>query len=177
MKKVFAMLLAVTMLGAMFAGCGKKDEPAKEPLQGTMEENINKVIEQKPVDFMAGIAPLDITDTSEDGLWALNNYTGLKNADKISDAAVYEAMVGSLAFSTVMVRVKDAADAEAVAKEMNEGINPRKWVCVEADQKMVAGYGDVILLVMLSSELDGMAAQDYIDAFKTICGGELDFTI
>ncbi len=175
MKKVFALILAVTMLGTMFAGCGKK-ETAKEPLKGTMEEIVNQIIEAKPVDFMAGIAPLDITDTSEDGLWALNNYTGLKNADKISDAAVYEAMMGSLAFSMVLVRVKDAADAEAVAKEMNEGINPRKWICVEANDKKVATYSDTVMLIMLDSGLD-MAAQDYIDAFKTICGGELDFTI
>lgn len=175
MKKVFALLLAVTMLGMMFAGCGKK-APAKEPLEGTMEENINKIVEAKPVEFMAGPAPIDLTDTSEDGLWAINYYTGLKNADKISDVAVYEPMMGSLAFSLVMVRVKDAADAEAVAKEMSEGINPRKWVCVEANDKMVAGYGDTVMMIMLDSGLD-MAAQDYVDAFKTVCGGELDFTI
>ena len=141
-----------------------------------MEENVLKVMERCPVEFMGGIIPVDLTDTSEDGKWAVNYFTGLSDASKITDVAVYESMMGSQAFSLILARVADANDAEAVAKEMTDNIDTRKWICVGADEKMVAGYGDTVMLIMLDSQL-GLKAQNYVDAFKTVCGGELDFTI
>jgi hypothetical protein len=76
----------------------------------------------------------------------------------------------------VMVRVAEGADAMAVAEAMKANINPRKWVCVEADDLMVAGYGDVVMLIMVSSQ-NGMTAQSFVDAFQTVVGAELNFTI
>lgn len=177
MKKLIAMLLTLTMVAVMVVGCGNNAAASdKTPLEGTMEENANKIIEKNPVEFMGGIMPVDLTDTSEDGLWALEYNTGLTSGEKIKDIAVYEPMMGSLAFSMVLVRVNDAADAKSVAEEMTNNINTRKWVCVEANDKLVAGYGDVVMLIMLDSN-NGMSAQSFVDAFKDICGGELDFTI
>ena len=84
--------------------------------------------------------------------------------------------MGSIAFSMVMVRVAEGADAMAVAEAMKANINTRKWVCVEADDLMVAGYGDVVMLIMVSSQ-NGMTAQSFVDAFQTVVGAELNFTI
>lgn len=177
MKKVIALMLALVLAVSM-AACGEKAPAAAEktPLEGTMEENINKVIEICPVQFMGGSMSLDLTDTSEEGLWALDYNTGLKSAEKLTDAAIYESMIGSQAFSLVMVRVADAANAKAVAQEMTDNINTNKWICVGADQKLVAGYGDTVMLIMLDSNLD-LSAQAFVDAFAQVCGGELDFTI
>ena len=47
---------------------------------------------------------------------------------------------------------------------------------MEADDLMVAGYGDVVMLIMVSSQ-NGMTAQSFIDAFQTVVGAELNFTI
>jgi len=152
-------------------------KPAEsKTLSGTMEENINKIMEENPAEFMGGVIPLDLEDASEDALLAFESYTGLQARDLIKDGAVYEPMMGSLAFSLVLVRVADAAKAEQVARDMKENIDPRKWICVEADQVMLAGYGDVVMFIMLDSQ-NGQTAQSYVDAFKKVCGGELDFTI
>lgn len=176
MKKLIALLLTLVMVAAMAAGCGNDAASAKTPLEGTMEENANKIIEKNPVEFMGGIMPVDLTDTSEDGLWAITYNTGLSSAEKIKDIAVYEPMMGSIAFSMVLVRLNDAADAKTVAQEMSDNIDTRKWICVEANEKIVVGYSDVVMLIMLDST-SGMSAQSFVDAFKGICGGELDFTI
>lgn len=176
MKKWIALMLAL-VLTASLAACGQKETAAVEKtLAGTMEENAWKIMEIAPVEFMAGSMPLDLTDTSEDGLWALSYYTGLQSAENITDAAIYEPMIGSQAFSLVMVRVAEGVDAKTVAQEMSDNIDTRKWICVGADEKVVAGYGDAVMLIMLDSQL-GLAAQDYVDAFQEICGAELDFTI
>lgn len=171
MKKMIALMLVMALAVSMTACGGKTAAADKTPLAGTMEENALKIMEIAPVEFMGTVIPVDMTDA--DTVWY---FTGLSSAEKITDVAVYESMMGSQAFSLIMVRVADATDAEAVAKEMTDNIDTRKWICVGADQKVVAGYGDAVMLIMLDSQL-GLETQSYVDAFKSICGGELDFTI
>jgi len=189
-KKWIALLLAMTM-ALSAAACRRKPaeqtgttdkteqtdrEEQKTPLTGTMEENVNKIMEQNPAQFMGGQMPVDLQDTTAEGLEALKGFTGLDNPKQIKDIAVYEPMMGSQAFSLVLVRVTDSADAKGIAQQMKENIDPRKWICAMADQIMAAGYEDVVMFVMLDSKL-GLTAQSYVDTFASICGGELDFTI
>ena len=191
MKKWMAILLAAVLLLTMPACRRNKtdntpsDSEAQtqnttqakaQPLVGTMEENVNKIMEKNPAEFMGGQMPVDLQDTTEEGLWALKSFTGLNSPEKISDIAVYEPMTGSQAFSLLMIRVKNAADAKEIARQMKDNIDPRKWICAMADQIMAAGYEDVVMFVMLDSNL-GKTAQSYVDTFQTLCGGKLDFTI
>ena len=170
MKKLIAFVLVLVMAVSMVA-CGGKDAPAaKTPLAGTMEENIQKIMEIAPVEFMGGSMPVDLSDVD-----ATFYFTGLSDASKVIDVVVYESMMGSQAFSLILARVAEGADTKAVAQEMTDNIDTRKWICVGADEKIVAGYGDVVMLIMLDSQL-GLKAQSYVDAFKTVCGADLDFT-
>ena len=80
MKKFVAIVLALSLVLSLAACGGKKTqetEAAALTVEGTMEELLNKTIEQRPVEFMGGVIPVDLTDSSEDGLWALKSYTGL----------------------------------------------------------------------------------------------------
>ena len=137
-----------------------------------MEELLNKVIEIQPGEFMGMAMALDLTDTSEDGLWMVKNYTGLDNADSITEAAFYEPMMGSIPYSMVMVRTAEGADVKAVAEGMKNGIDQRKWICVEADDLQVVSYGDVVMLIMVGSDT-GMTSQSFVDAFAQVCGGNV----
>lgn len=98
---------------------------------------------------------------------------GLESVDKASEACTSGPMISAQAYELALVRVKDAADAEAVAREMLEGADPGKWICVRAESVQVAVSGDLILMVMSSKE----EAAGLVDAFKTVCGGELDFVL
>ncbi len=178
MKKLLSVVLALTMVLSM-AACGGKKTEATEPalsVEGTMEELLNKTIEQRPVEFMGGVIPVDMTDSTEDGLWAIKSYTGLDSAEKITEAAAYEPMMGSMAFSMVLVRVANEEDSKAVAESMKSGIDTRKWICVEADDLKVAGFGDVVMLIMLNSD-SGMTAQSFVDAFAKVAGFEAEFVL
>lgn len=178
MKKIVAMMLAVVMMFGLVACGGKTTAPTTAPteaaatVEGTMEELLNKVVEINPVEFMGGTMPIDLTDTSEDGLWNIKYNTGLDNADNITDAAVFGPMMGSMAFSMVMVRIAEGADVKAVAEGMKTGIDPRKWICVEADDLQVVSYGDVVMLIMVDSA-SGLTSQSFVDAFAQVCGGSV----
>ena len=183
MKKFLCVILALTMTAALLSGCGKQEAPQTEAptapaatVEGTLEELLNRVIEERPVEFMGGVTTLDLADTSEDGQWILKNTTGLDSADRITEAAVYEPMIGSIAFSMVMVRVAPGESTKTVAEAMKSGVDPRKWICVEADDMLVAGYADVVMLIMVSTSSD-MTAQSFVDAFQKVVGGEPEFVI
>ncbi len=173
MKKMISMLLALTLVLGL-AACSGNTEPteAAVSVEGTMEELVNKVMEKQPVEFMGGLMPVDLTDTSEDGLWAVKSFTGLDNAEQISDLAVFEPMMGSIPFSLVMVRVNADAGVGTVAEGMKNGIDQRKWICVEADDLQVVSYGDVVMLIMVGSDT-GMTSQSFVDAFAQVVGGEV----
>lgn len=174
MKKGMAFILALVIVTVMAAGCagGTEENPVKAPLTDDLETIIDNIYAQQSVPFEVVTVPVDITDTE----FALKAYTGLDSAELIREAAASEAMIGAIAYSMVLVRVKDAKDAKTVAEQMKAGIDTRKWICVEADDLKVAGYGDVVMLIMISSEQD-VPAQSMVDAFRTVCGAELDFTL
>ena len=174
MKKFVAIVLALSLVLSLAACGGKKTqetEAAALTVEGTMEELLNKTIEQRPVEFMGGVIPVDLTDSSEDGLWALKSYTGLDGAEKITEAAAFEPMMGSIPYSMVMVRTAEGADVKAVAEGMKNGIDQRKWICVEADDLRVAAAGDVVVLMMVSSQhADVVTPEGIIGGFEAVAG-------
>ena len=66
------------------------------------------------------------------------------------------------------VGLKDKADAADIAQKMADGINPRKWVCVEADELTVVSKDNIIMLFMADHELYSM--DDAVAAFTEVCG-------
>ena len=106
---------------------------------------------EKLVDLMGmETVAIDLTDESWYGYLA-----GLTadNVDKVDAAVVSEPMTGSQAYSLVLLRLKDKANAREIADSMEENISMRKWVCVEADKARVVSFDDKLLYVMADSEL------------------------
>lgn len=204
MKKIIALLLAVLLIGAMAVGCSntntnetekptvnqteptdKVETPSEneteEPSEGEgdfevelseTEALLTAIMEAQPMQFPTMVMPVDMTDE-----FALGAYTGLETADHVVEASFCEAMMGSQAFSLVLVKVDDAANAEAIANDIFTKVNPRKWICVEADDLMVVATGDLVLLAMMDSEYAADAtAQSTVDLFAQQCG-ELSVTL
>ena len=174
MKKLISLVLALAMVACVAAGCASTNNENKnnevKNITGTMEELVGKLVEKQPVEFMGGLHPVDLTDTSEDGLWNLKYYTGLDSAEGIADIAAFEPMMSSLAFSLVALRT--TGDVKTVAEAMKSGIDTRKWFCVEANDLQVVSFGDVVMLIMVDN-VTGLTSQAYVDAFAKICGGEV----
>ncbi len=89
---------------------------------------------------------LDLTDTD-----AIQYNTGLTATGGITDIVLSESAVGSFAYSLVYVRT-DGSNTEAVHQSLRDSINPRKWVCVEAEAMNTIRLDDDICLVMGSAE-------------------------
>lgn len=170
MKKFISVILMAALALSLFAACGKTDDaPKGADLSGeSAEALVNKIYESKMPEFALMTMPVDLADT-EMVAWQ----TGVSDPALLKEAVISESMMGSQAYSLVMVRVNDAAKAEEVAQMMLDNIDPRKWICVAADDIDAAIYGDLVLFVMIDSSF-GIPAADFIGAFKTIAGGALD---
>ena len=92
--------------------------------------------------------------------------TGITSTDKIDNVVVSMPMMSSQAYSLVIVKVKDKNDADSVAKEMSENINPNKWVCVSAEKIYATSSGNIAFLVMTNTEM----AESVYESFKTNAG-------
>lgn len=153
----------------------KKDETEKEETKpsapsGSPSDIIDRIYAEKAVNLPVGTTELDLTDGE-----MFTAVTGLASSEKVKEAAYSESMIGSQAYSMVVVRVKKSKDAADVAEEMLSGINPAKWICVEADDVRAAAYDDLVMLIMVSSQLEEtVTGKEIISAFKKVCGGSLD---
>ncbi|MFR3226512.1 MAG: hypothetical protein ACLTWO_11040 [Blautia massiliensis (ex Durand et al. 2017)] len=124
-----------------------------------------------PVELMMmNTNAVDLSDAD----WCKYN-TGLDAdlAAKVDAAVVSESMTGSQAYSLVLARVKDEADAQTIADAMLENIQMNKWVCVGADKARVATFGDKVLFVMSSNSLTD--ADALMDAVPDALGVTFDY--
>lgn len=153
----------------------KKDETEKEETKpsapsGSPSDIIDRIYAEKAVNLPVGTTELDLSDGE-----MFTAVTGLASSEKVKEAAYSESMIGSQAYSMVVVRVKKSKDAADVADAMLSGINPAKWICVEADDVRAAAYDDLVMLIMVSSQLEEtVTGKEIISAFKKVCGGSLD---
>ena len=137
-KKIILGCLACVTLFSL-TGCGEKQ------VEGTLEEIMTKVYADVPEDER----PMMLTnfEVTEENV---ENYLGTKDIE-YEEALASESAVGSIAHSVVLVRMKDGANIEDAKKKIEENVNPRKWICVEAEDVVVKNKGNLIILIMSSS--------------------------
>ena len=156
-------ILAVIAIVAIIA-MNSKPKTNLEPITSAEDLSalIDKVYEgledQIP---MVGTQVIDITKNDD-----VKNATGLENADDLEFIVESMAMVMAQPYSFVLAKVKDGVNIEEVAKEMNENIDERKWVCVLPEKIYTTTSGDVICLVMAREEV----GKPVYDKFKTLAG-------
>ncbi|WP_302200811.1 hypothetical protein [uncultured Gemmiger sp.] len=127
---------------------------------------VDQIYEAYPVELMMmTTSAVDLNDES----WLTYN-TGLTaEQGALVDAGVLsESMTGSQAYSMVLLRVKDEADAQTIADAVLNNVQMNKWVCTMADKARVVTFGDKVLFVMSNSELADVDA--LIDAVPDALG-------
>ena len=178
MKKYLALFLAAMILCCNLTGCRKTPSPEStggaSQLNGmSLTQIVDNIYKIHPMELPLGTIDVDLKDP-----YAVESYLGLSSTDKIAEAVASESMLGAQAYSLVLCRVKNSADASSVAQQMRNGINQRKWVCVFADDILVSTCDDIVMLVMISSEYaESGTAASLTEAFRKVCGKDLGVQI
>lgn len=168
MKRLTAFALAFVLAVSLF-GCAKK--PADNMVQisnvpGTTEEIIEKIYKNHhEMELPLMTMPLDLSDNN-----TVAYNTALTSIDGITEISVSEPLMGQ-PYSLVLVRCADAGKAAEAAKTMYDGVDMRKWICVQADSKFAGSVGDLAVFFMVSTEFaDQATVEDMQAAVEAACG-------
>lgn len=140
MKKIFTLILCLVAIFTV-TGCGNK----MLHVEGTLEDLMTKVydgISEEELPMM-----LQNIELTEDDI---EYYIGTKDI-KWEEAIASESGIGSIAHSVVLIRMEDDVtekDIEDAKTKIKENADPRKWLCVEAENVIVENKGDLIILIM-----------------------------
>lgn len=146
MKKIKQILLVLLLCVAILplTACGEKN------VEGKLDEIIKKIYADIPSEEMPNLDNIDVLTTVPDNI---AYYIGTEDIE-YEEILASEPMMSSIAYSVVLVRMKDGADIEAAKKAIKENVNPRKWLCVEVPEEdvIVKSKGDLIALIMVADE-------------------------
>ncbi len=143
MKKILYVFCAIALCLTL-VGCGNKENEVKN-IEGSLPEIMEKLYEGISEDEL----PMMVQNTELNS----ENFEYYAFADvKYKEAIASESMTGSIAHSVVLIRLEDASDAESAVADIKEKADPRKWICVEAENTYVLSKGDLVVLIM-SNEL------------------------
>lgn len=169
MKKgaiIFAIAIIIIAIAVVITIVimNQKEKTKLEPI--TSVEDLTKLFE-KVYEGQEDKIPSVVTqtiDTTDENL--VNMMTGLVNGKDLEYLAVSEPMISSQAYSFILAKVKDGVDANKIAKEMFDKVDPAKWICVYAEKIYATNSGDVVCLVMSSEEW----AKPIYENFKNVAG-------
>lgn len=137
-KKCLLVFIAVLLMMTL-VGCG-----STKNISGSLEDIMSKVYADIPEDER----PMMLTNvpvTEEN----VEMYLGKANIE-FEEALASESATGSIPHSVVLIRVKDNADIESIKEKIESNVDPRKWICVEAEEVEVTSKGNLIILIMSS---------------------------
>lgn len=171
MKKI-ALFLALALLSLSLASCtnNNNDNGSGETTGADTSSDTTAAVENGGNEDIAG--NVSSTDSLSDIMtYILNgvNIEYMTDAYEITqeqfemqffipyidgcEAYTSAALIGSIAHCVNLLRVPEGSDADAVAKEIEANADPRKWICVEAEATAVKRCGNLILLVMSTTDI------------------------
>lgn len=139
--KSLLAIIAISATTLLMSGCGVKN------VEGSLEDIMTKVYGDIPSNQLPMmLSNIEITSENQEYYLGTNDIT-------YKEALASESMVGSIAHSVVLVRTKEGADVEKIKETIKDKVNPRKWICVEAEKVYVESKGDLIILIMSNKDL------------------------
>ena len=146
MKKVTKTLLLLIVCTTIITltGCTNKN------IEGNLDEIISKIYTEIPEDEMPMLDNINVLEMAPDNI---EYYIGTTDIE-YEEILASEPMMSSIAYSVVLVRMKDGADIESAKTKIKDNIDPRKWLCVEVPKEdiIVKNKGDLIILIMVEDE-------------------------
>lgn len=144
MKKFIkiTLVLLVSFVCICLTGCGSAN------IEGSLEEIMEKVylnISEDNLPMM--LTNVEVTEENVEG------YLGTEDIDFV-EALASESAVGSIAHSVVLIRTEENADVEKIKETIKDSVNPRKWICVEAENVYIESKGDLIIVIMSNEIAD-----------------------
>lgn len=152
MKKLLSLGVAMLAVVILLTGCGSNN------LSMSAKEVIDAVYKDVNIEFPIG-------ETMEIDQESMAYHLGVDTL-KVEEAYVSDAMMSSQAHSVAVVKLKAGEDVAAAKKAIEENANPRKWLCVEAEEVIVENIGNTIILIMTDKDYASKLQENFKNLSK-----------
>jgi len=128
----------------------------------SLEDIMTKLYADIPEDERPMLGNINVLQDMPDNI---EYYTGTTDIE-YEEVLASEPMMGSIAHSVVLVKMKDGSDIEDAKTKIADGIDPRKWICVEVPEEdvIVKNKGNIIILIMVKDETIRNKVEQAFDA-------------
>ncbi len=151
-KKRLNFIIFLMVIVIILGGCNNKKDINNMSLKSILNTSYKGVKKDIP-----DTDTIIINDNN------FNYYLGNANL-KYKQAIASEPKISSVAHLVVIIRLDNNENVQNAIKQIEENIDPRRWVCVEAEKTIVEANGNVIILVMSNAN----SAEKIIENFKNI---------
>ena len=167
-KIVFVALLVMCLF---MTGCGGSKDLDKDYTVDDAKDLIATMYKNVGEDNLPAVETneIDIKD-----LELLTYYTGLKTNDNIDYVITSDSMIGSQAYSVVLVKAADSSKVDSLKQEIFDNINPSKWICVTAEKLYVNNYGNLIMVIMADKDWADPLYKEFTNIAKDNLGTKLE---
>ena len=159
------------------------DEPAAMPEEGEGEEVMPEVTpeeEMPEIEFMPEEKLNEMMGLLDQLVGGINDELTVMNVEVTSDMFEYlvgaapvdgayavasSPMIGSIPHEVVLVELPEGTDVEAFAAEMEGNMDPRKWICVEAESCWIKTSGNYVVKVMSTNDMSAAIEANFNTAF------------
>lgn len=153
MKKLWSAILAVVLALSLTACAGNGNGNNSPKFDGDINSLLSQVTEGVTDPEMSLVSP-EITDENFSWYFFIDPIEG-------ADAAVSEPVIGSIPHFIGLLRVPEGTDAETVRTDIEKNLDPRKWVCTEAEKTAVVLRGNLILVAMSDRDTVAKATANF----------------
>lgn len=161
MKKIITILMATLMLFSL-VGCSSKKADRDPVLSEDLTKVLNKIYETVDLDdetkeYLKSYENIELTKEN------IQDYLGDTDI-KFSEGLISTPMISAIPYELVLLKLDENSDVDAVKAEIKENANPRKWVCVEAENVIVENIDNTVLFLMANEP----EATQIKDAFMSL---------
>ena len=145
MKKILTILISKLMIFSL-VGCSSNKVERNPVLSEDLTKVLDKIYETADLDeeFRASLEHYQTVELNEENIQGYLGDTDVKFTEGISSAP----MMSSIPYELVLLKLDENADVDAVKSTIKENANPRKWVCVEAEEVIVESIDNTVLFLM-----------------------------
>ena len=145
MKKFIAIFMTILMLFSL-VGCSSSKVERDPVLSEDLTKVLEKVYETAELDddFRQALQHYQTVELDDSNI---KEYLG--DADvKFTEGLCSAPMMSSIPYELILLKLDEGSDVDAVKAALKENANPRKWLCVEAEEVVVENIDNTVLFLM-----------------------------
>lgn len=149
MKKIITIVISTLMVLSL-VGCSSSNVKRDPVLSEDLTKVLEKIYETADLDkeFEESLKYYQTVELNEENIQSYLGETDVKFTEGICSAP----MMSSIPYELILLKLDENADVDAVKSAIKEHANPRKWVCVEAEEVIVESIDNTVLFLMANEE-------------------------